>query len=248
MKEILDVKIEEVSVKKDLEYLPILKNISFGLQAGKIYTIIGKNGIGKSTLFRTISRLLDDNFYKINCKIVFNDRNIYELNNEELLYLHKDKMKYVLQDAIGSFDPLKKIGYYFKLDNFHKEKIEELTKYFLLPDLPVLSALYPYEVSGGMAQRISLILSLLAEPELLLLDEPTSSLDVAVVNLLLNKLKVYVQTGNRTILLVTQDILLAEKISTQIALLENGSLSEFSEPEIFFNKNKNLISSWGNNE
>ena len=58
MKEILDVKIEEVSVKKDLEYLPVLKNISFGLQAGKIYTIIGKNGIGKSTLFKTISRLL----------------------------------------------------------------------------------------------------------------------------------------------------------------------------------------------
>ena len=91
MKEILDVKIEEVSVKKDLEYLPVLKNISFGLQAGKIYTIIGKNGIGKSTLFKTISRLLDDNFYKINCKIIFNKKNIYELNNEELLYLHKNK-------------------------------------------------------------------------------------------------------------------------------------------------------------
>ena len=241
MKEILKVEIQDVSVKKDEGYFPVLKNISFSLQPGNIYTIIGKNGSGKSTLFKTIFRLLDINFYKINCIIIFKDRNIYELNDKELLILRKNKMKYVLQDAIGSFDPLKKFAYYFNSNNFRKEKIEGLSKYFLLPEFSVLSSLYPYEVSGGMAQRISILLSLMAEPELLLLDEPTSSLDVAIVNLLLYKLKSFVQSDNKTILMVTQDILFAEKISSQIALLENGRLSEFSAPEEFINKNKNLI-------
>jgi ABC-type glutathione transport system ATPase component len=237
MKEILEVKIQEVSAKKDLEYFPVLRNISFGLLPGNIYTIIGKNGSGKSTLFKTITRMLDLNFYKTNCKIIFNNKNMYELDNKELLQIRKSKMKFVLQDAIGCFDPLKKFGYYFRINGFQKEKIEELTEYFLLPDLSVLSTLYSYEVSGGMAQRISIVLSMLAEPELLLLDEPTSSLDVAINNLLLNKLKAYVQPGNRTVLLVTQDVLFAEKISNQIALLENGRLSEFYLPDKFFNKN-----------
>jgi ABC-type glutathione transport system ATPase component len=241
MKEILKVEIQEVSAKKETHYFQILKDISFSLLPCNIFTIIGKNGSGKSTLFKTITRLLNSNFYKINCDVIFKDKNIYALNEEELLDLRKNKMKHVLQDAIGSFDPLKRFSYYFKADNVQIEKAEELMQYFQMPDFTTLSALYPYEVSGGMAQRISIMLSLLAEPELLLLDEPTSSLDAATINLLINKLKKYIQTDNRLILLVTQDNLFAEKVSDEIALLENGKLSEFYKPSEFFNKYKNLL-------
>jgi ABC-type glutathione transport system ATPase component len=241
MSDILNVKIEKIAVKKDSKSISILNESAFSLSKNKIYTIIGKNGSGKSTLFKTICRLLSKNDYLIRCKVILNNQNMYEMNDEDLLYVRKSKIRYVMQDTLGSFDPLKKIKYYFKLIDCGKSEIDQLLEYFLLPEYSEICTLYPYEISGGMAQRISIIISLLAKPELLLLDEPTSALDLALCNLLLLKLKEYVQSGDHSILLITQDILFAEKISDQIALLENGSLTEFSNPKEFLNNHKELV-------
>ena len=96
--------------------------------------------------------------------------------------------------------------------------------------------MYPYEVSGGMAQRICLILALLAKPKIILLDEPTSGIDAPIVNLLLIKLREFVANGNLA-LMVTQDLELAKSASHKIALLSDNTLSPFSEPEEFFHLN-----------
>jgi ABC-type dipeptide/oligopeptide/nickel transport system ATPase component len=96
--------------------------------------------------------------------------------------------------------------------------------------------MYPYETSGGMAQRISLVLALSAQPGLIILDEPTSGIDVGIANLFLFKLKDFVSENNHSVLLVTQDIDFARKISNKIAWLSNGNLSEFKSVEDFFNE------------
>jgi ABC-type glutathione transport system ATPase component len=231
----LNVLLNNVSVTKDKERT-ILRNIAFELDRGNIYTILGKNGTGKSTLLKFLTGLLDDRFYSVNGKVVYDDKDILSIHGDELQKIRRNEIKYVFQDPVNSFDHLKKFKYYFNLVTKEAKKIDNLLDFFLLPDSKKLFKMYPYEVSGGMAQRISLILALLAKPKIILLDEPTSGIDAPIVNLLLIKLREFVTDGNLT-LMVTQDLELAKSASSKIALLADNTLSRFSGPEEFFHLN-----------
>ena len=104
----------------------------------------------------------------------------------------------------------------------------------VLPAFDKISLMYPLELSGGMAQRLTVVLALAANPELIILDEPTSGIDYTLINLTFLKLKEFVQQNDNAVLLVTQDWNFAEKISDFISLLSNGTLSEFLPANEFF--------------
>jgi len=229
----ISVNIKSVEIIAADQSKSILQNISFKLEKVKVYTILGKNGSGKSTLINTLTKLLDENIYRINAKIELNGINLFELNDTELLQIRKQKIKYVFQDSINSFDSLKKFEYYFKMIQSPDEEIDELFEYFLLPEKEKLFNLYPYEVSGGMAQRISTCLAILAKPELLILDEPTSAIDINISNLLCNKLREFVKNHDASVLMITQDLDFAEHVSDYIAYLDNGMLSKFYDAAEF---------------
>lgn len=213
----------------------LLKDIHFVLPKNKIYTILGKNGVGKSTLIKSLTRLLDKDIYSVDSQVFFEGKDLYSLNYNELMEIRKNKIKYVFQDTINSFDPLKKFEFYFKKLAKNKNDIDILLEYFILPKSKELFKLYPYEVSGGMAQRISFVISLLTEPELIILDEPTSGTDAAISNLFLLKLNEFVGKNNNAVLLVTQNLFFAEQVSDKISYLSNKTLTEFYSAEDFFN-------------
>ena len=223
----MSVSINFVDVIRENHTKRILQNISFKLEKGNVYTILGKNGSGKSTLINTLTKLLDNNIYNTDAIIEFNGRNLLELSITEMLQIKKEKIKYVFQDSVNSFDALKKFEYYFKMLNVSEEEIKDVFEYFLLPGKNKLFKLYPYEVSGGMAQRISICMAILAKPELLILDEPTSAIDINISNLLCNKLKEFVSEQRSCVLLITQDLDFAEHVSDYTAHLINGNLSQF---------------------
>lgn len=225
----------------------VLRNIKFDITKGKIYSILGKNGSGKSTLIKSLTSLLPDNLYEINGNVLFGSTDLMKTSEESLREFRKNKIRYVFQDAANSLDPLKKIKYYFDLTNVSPLKIEELLIYFLMPSYKKLSVLYSYELSGGMAQRLLIILALLANPDLLILDEPTSGVDYAVMNLILLKMKNFVRDNDKSVLVVTQDINFAIKSSDFIAYLSEGNLSKFFTPSELMSspdeKVKNFIES-----
>lgn len=235
----LDVEIKNLLLKQKDGFKTILRDISFSLSANSIYTIVGKNGSGKSTLIKSLTGLLDKRFYTIEGEILFNTKSILSLNQNELLEVRRKNIKYVFQDAVNSFDHLKKLGYYFNKLVKNIEETEELLSFFLLPESSRLFKLYPYEVSGGMAQRISLILSLLTRPELIILDEPTSGIDSPIASLVLLKLKEFASLNNNSVLLVTQDLLFAKRISDKIAFLKDCNLTNFLSVSDFFDNEKN---------
>lgn len=212
----------------------LLCNINFSLSDKKVYTILGKNGSGKSTLIKSLTGLLNKDIYKVDGKVFWHAKNIFEMENARLLSLRKREIKYVLQDLTNNFNPLKKLKYYFDNSDSDEKSLSTQLKSFLLPDYQTISNLHSYEISGGMAQRISLMLAMLPNPKLLILDEPTSAIDYANINLIKIKLVEFKQAGG-SVLIVTQDINFAKGISDEIAFLHNNKLSKFIESTLFFN-------------
>lgn len=238
----LKVSIDRLAVIRGDYQEILLRNVKFDLGKNQIYSIVGKNGSGKTTLIKSLTGLLNKKFYSINGKVFFEEDDLLAIDYESLRLIRQNKIKYVFQDAKNSFDQLKKMKYYFDGINDSAAEKEKSLAYFLLPQLSELNLLHPYEVSGGMAQRISLALALLAHPSLIILDEPTSGVDTAIANLLLLKLKEFVKNNSASVLLVTQDLSFANMISDKISMIANGELTPFLPAEDFFKLSKNAYS------
>lgn len=237
----LEVDIRSVTLSEESEKRNILENIRFSINPGGIYTILGKNGSGKSTLIKSLTSLLPKNQYDIKGNIFFQGTDLLNTTSEKLNDVRRRSIRYVFQDVVNSLDPLNKLKYYFDLSSVNQEQIEVQLKFFLLPSYSKLSGMYSYELSGGMAQRLLLVLSILANPDLLILDEPTSGVDYAVANLILLKLRDFVGKKDKSVLIVTQDINFAHKSSDYISYLSDGKISDFLEPQKFIHSTNNDI-------
>ncbi len=237
----LTASIDKVILNRGKSQIVLLSNVEFELEKNKIYTIVGKNGTGKSTFIKTLTGLLDKRFYSVYGKVIFEGKDLLSLDYEELRLIRKQRIKYVFQDARNSFDQLKKFKYYFNSLNVTTAQIDDVLAYFLLPKSKELQKLHPYEVSGGMTQRISLALALLAKPALIILDEPTSGIDSAIANLFLLRLKEFVRDNSNSVLLVTQDLSFANMISDKMALLTNRKFTQFLPPEEFYKSQENIL-------
>ncbi len=242
--------IKEIKLKLLASQPSLLKNIKLSISSNKIYTVLGENGSGKSTLIKSLAGLLPENQYLVEGSVYFNELDLLKATEEELTKVRRNKIRYVFQDSINSFDPLRKLGYYFSSSVYKKEEIIKLLDYFLLPDFEKISKMYPFELSGGMAQRLTVVLALAANPELIILDEPTSGIDYTLINLTFLKLKEFVQQNDNAVLLVTQDWNFAEKISDFISLLIDETPSEFKPTNEFFKQdlvnNSSLINEFRN--
>jgi len=235
------VNIQELKLHTSTEEKVLLKEIGFVLEEKRIYTILGKNGSGKSTLIKSLTGLLDKRFYNVKGSILADNTDVINAAESELIKIRREEIKYVFQDAANSFDPLRRLGYYFKRFNLDKNLSGELLEYFLLPQLNEISQMYPYELSGGMIQRFSFVISLLMDPELLILDEPTSGIDPAIANLILLKIKEFIAGSKKTVLLVTHDIEFAKSAGGFTAHIKNGILSPFIPSEEYFKSEEVLF-------
>ena len=234
-KSMLNADIDKINLLSGSSKKLLLKNLKFEISSKSIFTILGKNGSGKTTLIKSLTGLLPQNQYEVKGRVEFSKNDLLNLAPEILRSIRKDKIRYVFQDAINSFDPLRKFEYYFNNSDAAMLEIEEQLLYFVLPGYDKISKLYPYELSGGMAQRMSLIFALLAKPNLIILDEPTSGVDYAIVNLIMLKLKEFVMDGENSVIIVTQDINFAEKVSDYIAFISDGTISQFFPANEFIN-------------
>lgn len=239
----LKVSIEKISVGVDGIFRELLSDISFSVHNNSVYTILGKNGSGKSTLIKSITGLLDKRFYRIEGIVEWKNVNLLTIELKDLINIRRKELRLVLQDSLNSLDPLKKVKYYIDNTDNNKDELERLLIEFQLPVYNSISEKHSYELSGGMLQRLNFILALAAEPQLIILDEPTSAIDSVNSLLSLMAIKKFVSKQNNSVLIVTQDILFAQKASDKIALLDDETLSEFVDTDLFFNSDDPRFSS-----
>lgn len=224
---ILKTNISEIRLKSSKKIFTLLRNIKFSLEKGKIYTLLGPNGSGKSTLLLVLTGLDNKRFIQIEGNVEFNGKNIDSYSQNELIELRKHEIKIIFQDSTAIFDPLKKLGYYFTQAKYNSAEIEELLSYFQLPNYKSVANLFPHELSGGMAQRIQIVLALLAKPKLIFLDEPTSALDYPIANILRKKIHEISVQFNTTVFIITQDTRFALAVSDFVGTIENSTIEKF---------------------
>ncbi|MGH0053961.1 MAG: ABC transporter ATP-binding protein [Sphaerochaetaceae bacterium] len=208
------------------------KNVSLFIPEKSVTGLVGESGCGKSTLSRIIVGLekADSGF------VTYKGRTIDYRNKKDLSFLRKD-VQIVFQDPNTTFNPRRTLLTSLQegLVNKGIGKAERMKKIKELTDIIGISftnlAKYPHQFSGGQKQRLSIARALLMEPELLILDEPVSSLDVSVqaqiINLLMNLRKEF----GLTYLFISHDLHLVGYVSTLISVMKNGEIVEHGEAE-----------------
>lgn len=207
------LKVEEVEFS--YENKKILKRISFQLFPGEIATLIGPSGTGKTTLFKLLAGILPLQHGSIT--IAQNQK-----NHGNVAYMMQEDLLLPWRTVLSNMTLTSELG---KTPGSHKALCAEARELLSEIDMDGCENLYPYQLSGGMRQRVALARSLLQKRPLLLLDEPFGSLDVTTreqMYLLLRHIRMKYRT---TILMVTHDFRDALALADRAFLLSNGTIS-----------------------
>lgn len=218
----------------DGEYIVhALKNVSFSLRKNEVLGIIGESGSGKSTIAKLITGL----YQPTGGNIFLGGRSVVRLKRQAQKEVYT-KVQMVFQDAVGSFNPRRKIGESIsdtlcRLCGENKHTAGKETT-LLLEDVGLpgdYAEKYPHELSGGECQRAAIARAMSVHPEILICDEATSALDVSaqakIVELLMHLRRIY----NVSILFITHDLPLVSNISDRILIMNEGELVEEGSTE-----------------
>ena len=221
---------------KKAAYLRAVDGVSFEVRKGETFGIVGESGCGKTTLGLMVMRLLEPT----DGTVLLDGTDLFRLKGNELRQ-YRRKLAVVFQDPYSSLNPRMKVKDVLKRPlKIHgvtsstetRDRIESMVKSVGL-GIEHLER-YPHQLSGGQQQRVAIARALILHPELVVLDEPTSSLDISVqaqiVNLLLGLQKQF----ELTYLFITHDILTIKHISDRIAVMYAGEFVEVSDVEEIF--------------
>jgi peptide/nickel transport system ATP-binding protein len=220
--------------------LSVLQNISLDFPRGEVTALIGESGSGKTTLTGAVLGLLASNARVRGGQLLWNEENLLEQSPERLRQFRWRQASVVFQAAQGAWNPSLTIGEQM-LDtcadhgfpSHQQRRLELLTQVRLTPERVIAS--YPHQLSGGMRQRALIALSLMLEPELLILDEPTTALDLITQSYIFDILA-EIHASGLTMILVTHDLAAVARLATRVAVLYAGTVVEAgTAQEIFEN-------------
>lgn len=223
--------------------LQAVDGVSFELKRGRTLAVIGESGCGKSSLAKAILRLLPRNVHTYSGQIWFNGRDVMELSEEQFRrQVRWNEMAMVPQAAMNSLNPVVRIGQQIAeplLVHDRKATREDAMKKaeeaFRIVGVPVdFLHRYPFELSGGMRQRAMIAMSLVSNPDLVILDEPTSALDLLTQANVMNVLKRIKEEFGTTFILITHDIGTASELADDVAVMYAGKMVEMRQAEHFY--------------
>ena len=217
--------------------------VSLTLQRGRTVVVVGESGCGKTSLGRAILRLLPRNVHTYTGKVWLNGLDVMTLSEEQFRkQVRWIRIALVPQAAMNSLNPVLRVGdqvaeplIIHGRAHTSEEARKSAAEVFRHVGVPIdFLDRYPFELSGGMRQRVALAMALITQPDLIILDEPTSALDVLTQANIMNVLKTIKRELGMSFFLITHDIATSSELADDAAVMYAGQVVETSRAGQFF--------------
>ena len=220
--------------------VPAVRDISFSVGEGEILGIVGESGCGKSTLIRAAMSLLGNTGLVTRGDIFYKGKNLPDLSYAEVRKLNGPELGMIFQNAGSSFCPIRTVGaqLYESMtehkaagrQDFGRQALELFAKLGFEDGQRILES-YPFELSGGMQQRVGIAAAMLMNPKVLFADEPTSALDVSVQKQVVEEMLLVRRNFGTSIVLVTHNIGVIGAMADKVLVMRGGEMVEYGEKE-----------------
>jgi len=226
----------------------VVNNVNINIPKGKTVAIVGESGSGKTLSALSILKLLPSNANINSGSIIFKEKDLLKLQLKEIEKIRGNKISTIFQEPMSSLNPLHTIDKQIKemITTHNKKNISELNesvsnllKEVNLDDLMNRPNIYSFELSGGQRQRVMIAMSIANNPDLLIADEPTTALDVTVQQQILSLLNKIQKKRKMSILFISHDLGVVNKIADYIYVMKDGNIIEHGEKLEIFNNPKN---------
>jgi peptide/nickel transport system ATP-binding protein len=230
-----------VEYKSDKEIVHAVNGVSFNLEKGKTLGLVGETGAGKTTIAKSILRILPDIGTKIaDGTIRLDGDSILNLSENEMRKIRGNKISMIFQDPMTALNPVLKVGDQIaEVVKLHNDKnVDSVKRAKEMLEIVGIPAErydeYPHQFSGGMKQRVVIAIALACNPDLLLADEPTTALDVTIQAQVIDLITDLQKKHNTAMLLITHDMGVVATVCDDVAVIYAGNIVEYGTKEQIF--------------
>ncbi len=223
---------------------PTIEHFNLSMKKGEIISVVGESGSGKTTVIRAVLGALAGAGRVTSGDILFHGESLLKNSKNDWRKIRGSKISMIFQDCGGTLNPIRKIGsQYVEYIRTHEsiskkeawdKAVTMLTK-MRLPDAENIMNSYPYQLSGGMRQRVGIAMAMTFNPELLLADEPTSALDVTTQAQIVRQMMELRDDFGTGIIIVTHNIGVAAYMADQLIVMHNGKVVDHGTREEVLN-------------
>lgn len=224
--------------------LPVVDCFNLTLVKGEIVSIVGESGSGKTSVIRAIMGLLPASGKITGGDILLDGESLLSFNKSQWRNLRGGNISMIFQDSGVMLNPITRIGsQYIEFIRTHEKTTKEkawtrackMLERMHLPDSERIMHCYPFQLSGGMRQRVGIAMAMTFEPTLLLADEPTSALDVTTQAQIVRQMKDLRDEYSTSIIVVTHNLGVAAYISDKIIVMKNGAVVDMGDRDTILN-------------
>ncbi|MGC8764507.1 MAG: ABC transporter ATP-binding protein [Brevinematia bacterium] len=234
---LLKVENLKINLKENKKNLSIVRNLSFNLFRNETLCIVGESGCGKSITALSIMRLLPVPPFEINGKIFWKDVDLLSTDIKRMYDIRGKEIAIIFQEPLTSFNPVEKIGdQILEVIKLHtdtdmkiaKEMVYEILKHVGFKHPVQQYELFPHELSGGMRQRAMIAMAIILKPELLIADEPTTSLDVTIQAQVLGLIQRLKEEYGLSMIFITHNLGIVAQIAQNVLIIYAGKEVEYA--------------------
>lgn len=243
-KPLLEIKDLRVLFPVHKKWFPAVDGVSLSVRPGEITGVVGESGSGKSVMSQSVLRLRDhDTAVRYEGEILFEEENLLEKPLDRMRDIRGDRISIIFQDPLNSLSPVHTVGMQLsEILMLHrgmskkdaKSQTVQMLKLTGIPEPELCIRKYPFELSGGMQQRVMIAMALACEPKLLIADEPTTALDVTIQEQILHLIRELNEKMGMSVLFITHDMGAVAQLCHSVKVMYLGQVVESAETEELF--------------